>query len=351
MSDNDHKADLLNKLVIDKSEPEDDPTPLYKNPFLLSGVALVVGLGLGALLFHSSAPAPQTAESMPAADAAPMVAEGESEARDTGDEILDASGYVTARVMATVSSEVMGRLETVEVDEGSVVKEGQVLARLDDAIPRVSWELAKAQYASQKARLENTRTQYNESLRVLKRQELLSKQGLTSEAQLTQAQAQAEGLASSIKSAEADLEVARLQVQHQRELLDDYVVHAPFSGVVTVKAAQPGEIVAPSSAGGGFTRTGICTIVDMDSLEIEVDVNESFIGRVFPGQKVVAHLDAYPDWDIAASVIAVIPTADRSKATVQVRIRILDKDPKILPDMGAKVTFYKDAADSTATGA
>ena len=136
------------------------------------------------------------------------------------------------------------------------------------------------------------------------------------------------------------MEVARLEVARQKEIVDDHTVKAPFSGIVTIKNAQPGEIVAPGSAGGGFTRTGICTIVDMTSLEIEADVNEAFIGRIFNDQQVRANLDAYPDWDIPASVIAIIPTANRDKATVRVRIRLDVADSRILPDMGVKIAFY-----------
>ena len=170
----------------------------------------------------------------------------------------------------------------------------------------------------------------------------LRKENLVSEAQLTEAESRVEALTADLKRARSDINVLELEVTRQQERLDDHVIRAPYAGVVTVKNAQTGEIVSPGSAGGGFTRTGICTIVDMDSLEIEVDVNESFIGRVFSGQRVVANLDAYPDWDIAASVVAIIPTADRAKATVRVRIGIETRDPRILPDMGVKVAFLQD---------
>jgi len=127
----------------------------------------------------------------------------------------------------------------------------------------------------------------------------------------------------------------------------DMVIRAPFSGVALSKDAQPGEMVSPVSAGGGFTRTGISTIVDMRSLEIEVDVNESYINRVTARQPVTAVLDAYPDFEIPAKVIAVVPTADRQKATVLVRIGFNQLDPRILPDMGVKVTFLREEAAAT----
>jgi len=196
-------------------------------------------------------------------------------------------------------------------------------------------EVLKARAAAIDANLSEARRQQGRFTNLIDR-------NYSSRAELTQAEANVANLNASLISANADIEVARLEVRRQQERLDDHTIRAPFAGVVTQKNAQPGEIVAPSSAGGGHTRTGICTIVDMESLEIEVDVNEAFIGRVMPGQKVRANLDAYPDWDIPASVIAIIPTADRAKATVQVRIGIDASDARILPDMGVKVAFLKN---------
>lgn len=334
-----HKTELLNRLVIDKQESP-SPVPWWQQPLFLAPACVL----LGALLTFALLPRP---EAPPASTTIEPLKQGEtlgaaekpSPPLDTDQKILNASGYVTARLMATVASEVMGRILSVEVDEGMRVEAGQVLARLDATVARVNHQLAIAQHQSQLARLESTRSEWEEARRVLKRQKSLKE--LTSEAALTRAQADVLRLDATIKSFAAEVEVSRLAAQREQEILDDFIIRAPFAGVVTEKNAQPGEFVAPSAAGGGFTRTGICTIVDMESLEIEVDVNEAFIGRVFPGQKVVANLDAYPDWPIPAKVIAVIPTADRSKATVQVRIEILEKDPRILPDMGVKVAFYK----------
>ncbi|WP_102797950.1 efflux RND transporter periplasmic adaptor subunit [Bowmanella denitrificans] len=252
--------------------------------------------------------------------------------------ILNSSGYITARRMATVSAEVMGLITEVNVEEGMQVQQGDVLARLDSALAKTALQLSEAQVKALSARRTALDADLEEARRNLSR---VNNNSFSSEAERTGAASRVQNLAASLQSASAEIEVARLQAQSQRERLDDHTIRAPFSGVVTVKNAQPGEIVAPTSAGGGFTRTGICTIVDMDSLEIEVDVNEAFIGRVSPGQQVEATLDAYPDWRIPASVIAIIPTADRAKATVQVRIRIEVKDPRILPDMGVKVAFMK----------
>ena len=254
------------------------------------------------------------------------------------DAILNSSGFITARRMATVSAEIMGLITEVNVEEGMQVEQGQVLATLDDALATVNLELAEAQVDVLEARKQSVFASLEEAKRNHKR---VNDNDFSSDAEKTRSLSELQSLNASLQSAEADVQVAKLQVRRQSERLADHTIRAPFGGVVTVKNAQPGEIVAPSSAGGGFTRTGICTIVDMDSLEIEVDVNESFIGRVYSGQPVEARLDAYPDWVIPASVIAIIPTADRAKATVQVRIKIELSDPRILPDMGVKVAFMK----------
>jgi multidrug resistance efflux pump len=185
------------------------------------------------------------------------------------------------------------------------------------------------------------KTDLAEARRVLARVENLKKTDFSSEASLTEARALVERLTAGLASARAEAEVADYAVQGAREQLALHTIRAPFAGVVTEKTAQPGEVVSPMSAGGGFTRTGVCTIVDMSSLEIEVDVNESFIGRVSAGQRVTATLDAYPEWDIPARVIAIIPSANREKATVRVRIGLDTDDARILPDMGVKVAFKK----------
>lgn len=255
--------------------------------------------------------------------------------------ILNASGYVSARLVATVSSEVMGLITEVKVEEGMSVKKGQILAKLDDSTISINLKLAKAQVAVGEAQIRSLKAELGEAKRVLERVSNLENIDYSSEADLTRAKADLEKAVSALATTKADIEVSKLQVAQQQEVLDNHTIRAPFDGVVTVKNAQPGEIVSPSSAGGGFTRTGICTIVDMSSLEIEVDVNEAFIRRVYAGQDVIANLDAYPQWDIPASVIAIIPTADRAKATVRVRIQINLKDKRILPDMGVKVAFLK----------
>lgn len=257
--------------------------------------------------------------------------------------VLNASGYVTARRRATVSSKVTGKVIEVNVEEGMAVREGQVLARLDDSTLRAAIALARAQLEAARQAVPEIDVRLAEARVNLRRQEQLMKDGLTTPSAIDQAQAEVNSLIARLASMREQINVAQSQVALQQTAIDDMVIRAPFSGVAISKDAQPGEMVSPVSAGGGFTRTGISTIVDMRSLEIEVDVNESYINRVSAGQPVSAVLDAYPDWQIPAKVIAVVPTADRQKATVLVRIGFNELDPRILPDMGVKVTFLREA--------
>jgi len=256
--------------------------------------------------------------------------------------VLNASGYVTARRRATVSSKVTGKVLQVFVEEGQAVREGQVLARLDDAQTRAELSFAEAQLAAARKSAAQDAARLREAELNLERRQRLMKEQVVGKAEVDTAQADVDSLKARIEYAQEQINVAETQVKLRRRDLDDMVVRAPFSGVAISKDAQAGEMVSPVSAGGGFTRTGIGTIVDMSSLEIEVDVNESFINRVRREQKVEAVLDAYPDWTIPAHVITTVPTADRQKATVRVRIGFDKLDPRILPDMGVKVSFLDE---------
>jgi RND family efflux transporter MFP subunit len=253
--------------------------------------------------------------------------------------VLNASGYVTARRRATVSSKVTGKVIEVHVEEGMAVRQGQVLARLDDTTPRRYLELAEAELAASKRQAAETQVRLKEARLTLTRNLALVKDGIGNQADLDRAEAEVGAYEARLDLTREQVRVAESQVAVQRANVDDTVIRAPFSGVAISKDAQPGEMVSPVSAGGGFTRTGISTIVDMSSLEIEVDVNESYINRVTPGQRVEATLDAYPEWHVPAHVITMVPTADRQKATVLVRIGFEQLDPRILPDMGVKVAF------------
>ena len=259
-----------------------------------------------------------------------------------GATLLNASGYVTARRRATVSAKMTGELVEVRVEEGDEVSEGQLLARLDDSQLRAALELAESQLDAARRAVEETRARLNLAEITLERTGRLVGSGVSGKADLDAARAEAEALRARVALKEERVRVAEREVHLRRTLTDDTLIRAPFSGVVISKDAQAGEMISPVSAGGGFTRTGICTLVDMNSLEIEVEVNENYISRVRPGQPVEAVLDAYHDWTIPARVITTIPAADRQKATVLVRIGFLELDPRILPDMGIKVAFLDE---------
>jgi RND family efflux transporter MFP subunit len=262
--------------------------------------------------------------------------------------VLNASGYVVARRRATVSSKITGKVVEVDVEEGKNVVQGQVLARLDDSSPRAALALAEAQAEAARHTLKENEVRLDQARLNERRAAQLLKERIVSQSQLDDAKAEADSIDARIGASKEQIRVAERQIEVQQADLDNYVIRAPFSGVAISKDAQPGEMVSPVSAGGGFTRTGICTIVDMHSLEIEVDVNESYISRVSAGQDVDAVLDAYPDWHIPARVITLVPTADRQKATVLVRLAFKQLDPRILPDMAIKVTFLREG-DATAT--
>jgi len=256
--------------------------------------------------------------------------------------VLDASGYVTARRKATVSSKVTGKVMEVYIEEGVVVEENQLLARLDNSNQQAQFNLSKAQWLASESRLEEIKVQLKEAQLDFLRTVELAEKSLASEADLDRTKLAVEALKARLASLIREVEVGERVVEVQQQQLDDTEIRAPFAGVVIAKAAHPGEMISPISAGGGSILTGICTIVDMSSLEIEVDVNESYINRVQAGQPVTAKLNSYQDWEIPAEVITIIPTADRNKATVRVRIAFLETDTRILPDMGVKVSFMEE---------
>jgi RND family efflux transporter MFP subunit len=262
--------------------------------------------------------------------------------------VLNASGYVTARREATVSSKVTGKVIEVLIEEGMKVKAGQVLARLDDSNVKASLAVAQAQLASAQAALAETEAQLKLANDEYQRTAELAEKHIASQSDLDQTEANAKALEAHLAQQKLDVVVADRQSAMWQQQTDDTVIRAPFDGVITTKDSQPGEMISPVSAGGGFTRTGIGTVVDMSSLEIEIDVNESYINRVEPGQPVEATLDAYPDWKIPCKVIAIIPTADREKSTVKVRVGFDQLDPRILPDMSVKVAFRDNSG--TAAG-
>jgi len=263
--------------------------------------------------------------------------------------VLNASGYVIARRAATVSSKYTGKVVEALVEEGMRVKQDQVLARLDDTNVKASLRVAEAQLESARTALDETKAQLKQAELEFKRNTSLAKQQIASASVLEQSEAAAVSLQARLARQERDVVVAEREVDSWKQQLDDTIIRAPFAGVVTAKNAQPGEMISPMSA-GGFTRTGICTLVDMTSLEVEIDVNESYINRVTPGQPVEAALDAYPEWKIPCKVIAIIPTADRQKSSVKVRVGFDQLESRILPEMSVKVAFREAAGNGVATG-
>jgi RND family efflux transporter MFP subunit len=316
----------LDDLRIERSAEQKPQSKMW----LVAAAAVLLLLAGAAIWWHSGSDA-MAVRTAVARDAAP--------AGKGGQTVLNASGYVTARREATVSSKVTGKVMEVLIEEGMKVKEGQILARLDDTNIKAGLEVAQAQLASAKAALAETEAQLKNADQEFQRTTELAKQHIASQSDLDLAESNAKALQAHLAQQKLDVVVAERQVVAWQQQMDDMVIRAPFDGVVTTKDAQPGEMISPVSAGGGYTRTGIGTVVDMNSLEIEIDVNESYINRVEPSQPVEATLDAYPDWKIPCKVIATIPTADRQKSTVKVRVGFDQLDPRILPDMSVKVAF------------
>ncbi|WP_456298942.1 efflux RND transporter periplasmic adaptor subunit [Marinimicrobium alkaliphilum] len=330
----DNKSELLSQLRIDRS---DDEPGASKWPWIF---------GLCLLLLISAAILWAVTRSEPLLVETAIARTHNPDNQTPHQSVLDATGYVVARRYATVSSKVTAKVEEVLVEEGMRVEKGQVVARLDDVNDRKLLALEQAGLAMAEAQLEETRARLSEAERVLERVGELHRRELLSESELDVAQSNVQSLRAQQLAREAQLLSAQRRVELQEQHLDDLILRAPFTGVVISKDAQPGEMISPVSAGGGFTRTGICSLVDMESLEIEVDVNESYIQRVQAGQPVLATLEAYPNWRIPAQVIAIVPTADRQRATVRVRVGFDELDPRILPQMGVKVAFLESRSEA-----
>jgi RND family efflux transporter MFP subunit len=331
-------ADLLNSLRIDRSAP---PPPASRKGLWIA-LAVIAALALiatAAWLFF-------TRDQGVAVETATVTDTGGSGGAATS--VLDASGYVVARRMATVSAKITGKVREVLIEEGQRVEEGQVMATLDPIDADAQRELSASQLQAARSQATGVQARLREAEANAARLSRLVGQQLVSKAQYDQAVAERDALRAELITAQRNAKVASDSLHISDLGVDNTIVRAPFAGVVTAKAAQPGEIVSPLSAGGGFTRTGIGTVVDMDSLEIEVEVGEAFIGRVKPKMPVEATLNAYPDWKIPAEVIAIIPAADRGKATVKVRVALKQKDPRIVPDMGVNVSFLEAARPADA---
>jgi RND family efflux transporter MFP subunit len=326
-------SDSLGSLRIDRSAPAADTGGGKRYLYIGGAMVALVGLLIAAWSFLGGKTTEVTT----------VVASAESTGSSQGSSVLNASGYVVARRMATVSSKVTGKIEEILVEEGMTVKKDQVLAKLDPVNLQTVLTMAERELEASRRNLAEIEVRLAEARRNLERNQALVQRQLVSQTTLDASQAEVNALSARLDASKAQVKVAESGLAMRRIDFDDLQVRAPFAGVVVSKDAQPGEIVSPMSAGGGFTRTGIATIVDMDSREVEVDVNESYINRVKADQRVEATLDAYPDQTLAAHVINIVPTADRTKATVRVRIAFDKLEPHILPDMGIKVRFLDDA--------
>ncbi len=330
-------ADLLKSLKIDRSAPP--PPTSQKGLWIGLGVAAVVVLGAGGAWFALGRDKGMEVQ------VADVVAIGNGGAASAS--VLDATGYVVARRMATVSAKITGKVREVLIEEGQRVEAGDVMARLDPIDADAQRDLSASQLAAAQSQIVGSQAQLKEAEANAARLGALVGQKLVSRAQYEQAVAQRDALRAQVATAQRNAQVARNSLAIASNGVDNTIVRAPFAGIIIAKSAQPGEIVSPLSAGGGFTRTGIGTIVDMDSLEVEVEVGEAFIGRVKPGMPTETILNAYQDWKIPGKVIAIIPAADRGKATVKVRVGLDAKDARIVPDMGARVGFLEDAKPAT----
>jgi RND family efflux transporter MFP subunit len=325
-----NKKDLLKQLSIDRNVAPERRVPWG---WIVLAVAVLAGAWVLLSMFKSRGDVVlvKTAIARPAS--APANAS-----------VLDASGYVVARRQATVSSKVTGKVESVLIEEGMMVQKDQLLATLEPIDSMKQFDLTLAQARAAEAQLGDLQVQLADARVQLTRQKDLKAKGLTPQATLDAAQTQVNSIAARLVTASRNVDVSKSSVAVSKQNLDNTKVYAPFAGVVIARSAQVGEIVSPLSAGGGFTRTGIGTIVDMESLEVEVDVNEAYLEKVRAKAPVEITLNAYQNWKIPGSVIAIIPTADRSKATVKVRIAFGEKDQRVLPDMGARVAFLPELA-------
>ncbi len=331
-------AELLKQLRIDREQREDAPRLRPRWPWIVA-VGLVVALLLGGALWWWLG--------QRAIDVQTAVAQAPSADSEAG-AVLQATGYITARRQATVSAQITGTLTEVLIEEGDHVSKGQVLARLDDSGYRAELNAAKAAEQAAQAQVAQGQAQLTQVTHDAARLDTLVGRGLVARQTAEQARTAVVTAAAQLRAQRKQGLVARAQAAAAQVNFDYTVVRAPFTGVIVTKNAQVGEIISPFSAGGGFTRTGVGTIVDMDSLEVDVDVNEAYIGRVKSNMPAEAVLDAYPDWKIPAHVIAIVPTADRGKATVKVRVALERKDPRIVPDMGVRVSFLETRPVTTA---
>lgn len=330
---------LLTALAIDEGvrHQRNKAAPIAATAGCVLAVAAAIGAGQNWFTTDTAA------DARPAARVERPVATAEAVRSGA---ILEATGYVTARRKATVSTQVIGRIQEIRVEEGDFVEQGQMLALLDGAHAQAELMLGRSRVAAAESQLLELTVEIRQAELDQARVERLTERGSASQVELDQKRFAADMLKARMQHFQRETDVTRGELKVREQALADTQIRAPFSGVVIDKTAHPGETISPTSNGGSITRSGICTLVDMSSLEVEVDVSENMINRVFPGQKSVARLNSHPDWEIPAQVVTVIPTADRNKASVRVRLKFLAQDARILPDMGVTVSFFDEAHPS-----
>lgn len=333
------KSELLKDLKIDREAAQEKVPPSRgKAPFVLVAIvvaALIAWLGF----FRGQGERPVAAQMEPPRTTAARAVGAHS--------VLDASGYVVARRTATVSSQVIGVVTEVLFEEGDRVEKGQILAKLDAKTASAQLQASQRQATAAEHAVRQLEVQLAQAVRESARAQELASAGLVARQDAEQASSRVDEVRAQVRTQGGNVDVYKAQAQVVQVNLDLSVIRAPFGGVITSKAAQVGEIISPSAA-SGYTRTGIATIVDMESLEVEVEVGEASIGRVRPDMRVQVNLNAYPDFQIPGKVIAIIPAADRGRATIKVRVGLDIEDPRIVPDMGARVSFVDEAGQSVA---
>lgn len=331
----------LSRLRIDR-----DPPPAVRSAFkrTLLIAALAVAVIAAAVWFvRRGAAVPVETVVVTAPSGAAGAGSG-----GAGSTSVTANGYVVARTRASVAAKLPGRLASLAVDGGSVVKKGEVIARLENADYQAAVAEAQANLANTRAQLIEAQSERDQAAREARRvQEIRTAQPeLMSEQEAENAASRTGQSAARVDAARARVDGARASLRFAQASLENTYIRAPFSGTVLRKEAEVGEVVAPS-VGGGLTRGAVVTMADLTTLEVEVDVNEAYIARVRGNQPARITLDAYPDTAFRGSVRQVVPTADRQRATVQVKVAILDRDPRILPEMGARVDFIEAAASDS----
>ncbi|MCY7294746.1 efflux RND transporter periplasmic adaptor subunit [Alteromonas sp. a30] len=355
------KIQALNELRIDRDSRNSGVKEVRKSWYLLGGIVVIIALYFGYEQWTSQevqtgVETTRIAEQLARATGKQSTTGKTSQtnlsvtpATEFANSILEVSGHITAQRIATVSAKTIGLVEEVYVEEGIYVEKGQDLARLDTRLAELNLKLAVSRQDLYQAEIDRRNAEILDAKRKLARQTELMKTNFSNQSDIDTLAINLEVLKANLATAKTNLRLNEIEVEQLEKQLDDHIIRAPFSGVVTATSAQPGEIISPSSAGGGFTRTGICTIVDMSSLEIEVDVNESFLNKIYQGQPVKAELYAYENWSFDGHVKNIVPTVDRSKATVRVRIEIENKSDRILPNMAVRVSFI-DESNGTQVG-